>query len=76
MATFDSSIHFYALRPGQSTAQMLVVPDVADPFCPAPASVVVPLRQSRELVRGCQGCCWGLLLAMLQLLLAPAQAAA
>ncbi|PSC68317.1 transport Sec24-like protein [Micractinium conductrix] len=50
VATFDSTIHFYSMRPGQSQPHMLVVPDVTDVYCPLPGNVVVPLREARPLV--------------------------
>lgn len=52
VATFDSSIHFYSLRAGQSQPHMLVVPDVTDVYCPLPGNVVVSLAESRALVGG------------------------
>lgn len=55
MATFDSTIHFYSLRPGQAQPHMLVVPDTTDVYCPLAGNVVVNLKQSRELVSGCCG---------------------
>ena len=51
MATFDSTIHFYSMRPGRGAPLMLVVPDIADVYCPLSGNVVVNLQQSRELVR-------------------------
>lgn len=50
VATFDSTIHFYSLRPGQAQPHMLVVPDTTDVYCPLAGNVVVNLKQSRELV--------------------------
>lgn len=50
IATFDSTIHFYSMRPGQTQPHMLVVPDVTDVYCPLPGNVVVNLRESRQLV--------------------------
>lgn len=50
VATFDSTIHFYSMRPGQAQPHMLVVPDVTDVYCPLPGNVVVNLRESRALV--------------------------
>lgn len=52
IATFDSTIHFYSLRPQQSQPQMLVVPDIADPYAPQSASLICSAKESRELVRG------------------------
>jgi hypothetical protein len=54
VATFDATIHFYSLRPGQAQPHMLVVPDITDVYCPLPGNVVVGLQQSKDLV-GCAG---------------------
>ncbi len=52
VVTFDSAVHFYSLRPEQSAFQMLVVPDAQQPYCPTAApSLIVPLHESRALVR-------------------------
>lgn len=53
VATFDSTVHFYSLRDGLGAPAMLVVPDAEHPFCPEPASLVVPLHASRALVCPC-----------------------
>lgn len=37
--TFDTAVHFYSIKPNQKTAQMLVVPDIADLFMPAQPEV-------------------------------------
>ena len=50
MATFDSTVHFYSMRPGQAQPHMLVVPDVTDVYCPLAGNVLVNLSQSRQLV--------------------------
>ncbi|EFN54381.1 hypothetical protein CHLNCDRAFT_58279 [Chlorella variabilis] len=50
VATFDSTIHFYSLRPGQAQPHMLVVPDITDVYCPLAGNVVVNLSQSKGLV--------------------------
>ena len=55
LATFDSAVHFYSLRSGLAAPAMLVVPDAERPFCPEPASLVVPLQASRALVRPPRG---------------------
>lgn len=55
LATFDSAVHFYGLRSGLAAPAMLVVPDAERPFCPEPASLVVPLQASRALVRPPRG---------------------
>ena len=52
IATFDTTIHFYSLRPSQSQPQMLVVPDIAQPYAPQPANLLCNAKESRELVRG------------------------
>lgn len=49
--TFDSTLHFYNLSSSLSQPQMLVVSDVDDVFLPSPNSLLVNLRESRELIR-------------------------
>ena len=51
VATFDSTIHFYMLRPSQTQPQMLVVPDIAEPYAPPAASVICNAKASRHVVR-------------------------
>ncbi|XP_076005249.1 protein transport protein Sec24B isoform X2 [Genypterus blacodes] len=48
--TFDSTIHFYNLQDGLSQPQMLVVPDIDDVFIPSHQSLIVNLKESKELV--------------------------
>ncbi len=48
--TYDSTLHFYALKPGSSQPQMMVVAELDDPFCPAPEDLLVNLGESREAV--------------------------
>lgn len=50
IATFDSAVQFYALRPGQSAPQMLVVPDTAEPYAPSAGSLLVNAHKARSLV--------------------------
>ena len=50
VATFDSTVHFYSMRPGQAQPHMLVVPDVTDVYCPLAGNILVNLSQSRQLV--------------------------
>ena len=50
LCTFDSTIHFYAVRPGASQPHMLVVPDVDEPYSPLPSGLVVPLEANREAI--------------------------
>ncbi|XP_060936094.1 protein transport protein Sec24B isoform X2 [Limanda limanda] len=49
--TFDSTIHFYNLQEGLSQPQMLVVSDIDDVFIPSHDSLMVNLKESRELVQ-------------------------
>lgn len=52
VVTFDATVHFFSLRAEQSAPQMLVMPDAAQPYCPAAnSSLIVPLHESRALVR-------------------------
>lgn len=48
IATFDSQMHYYAVRPGGRSMQMLVVPDATEPFTPLGPASVLNLRQHRE----------------------------
>lgn len=49
--TYDSTLHFYALKPGPAAApQMMVVAELDDVFCPAPEDLVVNLSECRECV--------------------------
>jgi protein transport protein SEC24 len=48
--TFDSTLHFYALRPGAAAPQMMVVPEVEEPFVPLPDELLVNLGECREAV--------------------------
>ena len=50
IATFDSAVQFYALRPGQSAPQMLVVPDILEPYAPSASSLLVNAHEARGLV--------------------------
>jgi protein transport protein SEC24 len=48
--TFDASVHYYALAPNSSNAQMMVVGDLEELFVPAPTDLLVYLRDSRDAV--------------------------
>ncbi|XP_075904184.1 protein transport protein Sec24A isoform X2 [Nelusetta ayraudi] len=48
--TFDSTIHFYNLQEKLSQPQMLVVSDIDDVFIPSHDSLMVNLKESKELV--------------------------
>ena len=50
VATFDSTIHFYTLRATQTQPQMLVVPDIGDPYAPPAASIICNGKASRHVV--------------------------
>lgn len=52
VATFDSSLHFYRLPRNGGQPHMLVVADVAEPYAPLPAGLVVPLAEHREALEG------------------------
>ncbi|XP_064387627.1 protein transport protein Sec24A-like isoform X2 [Halichondria panicea] len=49
--TFDNTLHFYNLKSSLSQPQMLVVSDVDDIFLPSPDSLLVSLKESKELIR-------------------------
>ncbi|XP_042604309.1 LOW QUALITY PROTEIN: protein transport protein Sec24A-like [Cyprinus carpio] len=49
--TFDSNIHFYNMQEGLSQPQMLIVSDIDDVFVPTPDSLLVNLKECRELVQ-------------------------
>ncbi|XP_033949101.1 protein transport protein Sec24B isoform X3 [Pseudochaenichthys georgianus] len=49
--SFDSTIHFYNLQEGLSMPQMLVVSDIDDVFIPSHDSLMVNMKESKELVK-------------------------
>ncbi|XP_077434311.1 protein transport protein Sec24B [Vanacampus margaritifer] len=49
--TFDCSVHFYNLQEGLSQPQMLVVTDIDDIFIPSHDSLMVNLKESKELIK-------------------------
>lgn len=51
LATFDTVLHFYSLRPGASQAQMLVVADTQEVFAPDSAPLLVPLNDCRSALQ-------------------------
>ncbi|TRY93965.1 hypothetical protein DNTS_021119 [Danionella cerebrum] len=53
--TFDSTVHFYNLQEGLSQPQMLVVSDIDDIFIPTHDSLLVNLKESKELVQDLLG---------------------
>ena len=50
--TFDSSVHYYSLKPGKPNPQMMVVGDLKELFVPAPDDLLVYLKDSRIAVDG------------------------
>ncbi|RHY35320.1 hypothetical protein DYB32_000221 [Aphanomyces invadans] len=48
--TFDNAVHFYNLKAGLNSPQMMVVPDINELFIPIPDELLVNLSDSRELV--------------------------
>jgi len=55
IATFDSTIHFYSVRPGSSQPQMLVVPDVTELYVPDSAPLILNLEQNKEALQALLG---------------------
>jgi len=48
--TFDHSVHYYCLKAGMSTPQMMVVADLKELFVPVPDDLLVNLKESRDVV--------------------------
>ena len=48
--TFDDSVHYYNLKSGLGSPQMLVVADLPELFVPAPDDLLVNLEESRDVV--------------------------
>ncbi|XP_068702636.1 protein transport protein Sec24A-like [Montipora foliosa] len=48
--TFDSTVHFYSLKPKLNQPQMHIVSDLDDVFLPSPDDLLVNLNESKELV--------------------------
>jgi protein transport protein SEC24 len=48
--TFDTAVHYYALRPGSSSPQMMVVGDLKELFIPTPDDLLVYVKDSREAI--------------------------
>lgn len=48
--TYDSSVHFYNLRPTLKQPQMFVVSDVEQIFLPVPDDLLVDLNDSRDII--------------------------
>ncbi|KAF2742701.1 Sec23/Sec24 family protein [Sporormia fimetaria CBS 119925] len=50
IATFDKDLHFYNLSAGLESAQMLVVPDLEDPFVPLSDGLFVDPQESKPII--------------------------
>ena len=48
--TFDREVHFYNLKAGLDQAQMVVMPDIDEPFVPLSEGLYVDAVQSKELI--------------------------
>jgi protein transport protein SEC24 len=48
--TFDTSVHYYSLKPGMANPKMLVVGDLNELFVPLPDDLLVYLKDSRDAV--------------------------
>lgn len=48
--TFDKEIHFYNLSPELSSAQMMVMPDLDDPFVAISTGLFVDPQESKDLI--------------------------
>lgn len=48
--TFDTTLHFYNLKPSLSQPQMMVIAELDDPFVPLPDDLLVNLKESRWVV--------------------------
>ncbi|EDO29943.1 predicted protein, partial [Nematostella vectensis] len=48
--SFDSTVHFYSLKPKLTQPQMFIVSDLDDIFLPAPDDLLVNLKESKELI--------------------------
>ncbi len=59
--TFDSTLHFYNLKPGLTQPQSLVVSELDEPFLPLPDDMLVNLSESRQVSSAGAGGCGGLL---------------
>ncbi|KAJ3270457.1 COPII subunit [Terramyces sp. JEL0728] len=49
--TFDTSLHFYNLNAHLSEPQVLIVPDLEQPFLPLPYDLLVPLSESKNVIK-------------------------
>lgn len=50
VVTYDKEIHFYNLSPGLEKAQMMVMPDIEDPFVPLSEGLFVDPEESKAVI--------------------------
>ncbi|KAI9801720.1 MAG: COPII coat Sec23p-Sfb3p heterodimer component [Piccolia ochrophora] len=50
IVTFDKDIHFYNLSAGLEKAQMMVMPDIEDPFVPLDEGLFVDPKESKDVI--------------------------
>lgn len=50
IATFDKEVHFYSLAASLEHAQMIVMPDIDDPFVPISEGLFVDAAESRAVI--------------------------
>ena len=50
IVTFDKEVHFYNLSPELSSAQMMVMPDLDDPFVAISTGLFVDPQESKDLI--------------------------
>ena len=50
LVTFDKELHFYNLSPELSSAQMMVMPDLDDPFVAISTGLFVDPQESKDLI--------------------------
>lgn len=50
VATFDKEVHFYSLSPELTRAQMVVMPDLEDPFVPINEGLFVDPAKSKHII--------------------------
>lgn len=50
IVTYDKEIHFYNLSPGLDKAQMMVMPDIEDPFVPLSDGLFVDPEESKAVI--------------------------
>ncbi|KAF2088514.1 hypothetical protein K490DRAFT_64564 [Saccharata proteae CBS 121410] len=51
IVTYDKEMHFYNLSPGLVQAQMLVMPDIEEPFVPLSEGLFVDPEESKDVIK-------------------------